>query len=126
MEVKLTNSADVALVDKSDYTLVADRAWRKSVDGYAISGRTLMHRLVNATPDGMDTDHINHDRLDNRRDNLRSCSHAVNMKNTKRFGSVHFESARGKWMARHQQDNGKRVFIGRFNSKLEALSAIGA
>lgn len=49
---------------------------------YAISSRgTLMHRLITGAPKGMDVDHINHDGLDNRLENLKVCTHKENMQN---------------------------------------------
>jgi hypothetical protein len=41
-----------------------------------------MHRLINSTPDGFDTDHINGDTLDNRRENLRTATRAQNLWNS--------------------------------------------
>lgn len=40
-----------------------------------------MHRLIVGAPTGMDVDHINHDTLDNRKSNLRVCSHSENLRN---------------------------------------------
>lgn len=37
-----------------------------------------MHRVVNATPDDLKTDHVNGDKLDNRRENLRSATTSQN------------------------------------------------
>lgn len=85
-EVHLTNTTQVALVDEEDYERVASFGeWYKSDTGYAIrryKNSTLrMHRLVNDTPKGVHTDHINHDRLDNRKSNLRTVSEAMNAQN---------------------------------------------
>src|SRR3990167_11489999 len=41
----------------------------------------LMHRVIMNTPQGLDTDHINHNPLDNRRENLRICTHGQNISN---------------------------------------------
>lgn len=40
-----------------------------------------LHRFIMETPQGMDTDHINGNKLDNRRDNLRVCTRSQNLAN---------------------------------------------
>lgn len=42
-----------------------------------------MHRVINGTPDGLDTDHIDGNTLDNRRSNLRNATRAQNCHNAK-------------------------------------------
>lgn len=47
-----------------------------------INGRhTFLHRLIAGTQDGLVTDHINHDTLDNRKENLRECTWEENRSN---------------------------------------------
>lgn len=44
-----------------------------------------MHREIMSVPKGLFIDHINHDTLDNRQENLRICTQSENMKNRKSF-----------------------------------------
>lgn len=67
-----------AIIDKDDVNLVAGRRWHIH-DGYAKSGvnNIQMHKAITG---GM-ADHINRNRLDNRRSNLRTVEHYQNMFN---------------------------------------------
>lgn len=87
--IKAQNGAEI-LIDAENFDVFSRWVWRTS-SGYACASlfdRTTkkafdfkMHRIVANTPDGFDTDHINGNTLDNRRANLRVCSHAENMRN---------------------------------------------
>lgn len=73
------------LVDDSDLALMSNRPWYLSSNGYAVSregtGKRRLHSLLFGDPDGMDIDHVNGDRLDNRRQNLRIVTRAQNLRN---------------------------------------------
>lgn len=75
-----------AKVDDIDYEKVSKHTWYYT-GGYAqavIDDKKIgMHRYIMNTPKGLVTDHLNHDTLDNRRSNLRICTHAENMANRK-------------------------------------------
>jgi hypothetical protein len=77
------------LVDDSDYKkFCVDQIWHAS-SGYASRftypegkpTRTYLHRLIMKPPAGMITDHINGDRADCRRCNLRVVSYSQNSRN---------------------------------------------
>tara|TARA_R110001583_G_scaffold85211_1_gene223341 strand:- start:1103 stop:1750 length:648 start_codon:yes stop_codon:yes gene_type:complete len=48
------------------------------------SGALMMHQFIMNSPKGMCVDHINHDGLDNRRENLRICTYSQNSQNKRR------------------------------------------
>ena len=77
------------IVDADDYEELNRFKWHVS-KGYAIRYKKIngvrktfyMHREVNKTQAGLITDHINRDKLDNRKVNLRSVNHMINILNT--------------------------------------------
>jgi hypothetical protein len=91
--------------------------------------QVLEHRaawlMVHGTIDERLIDHINHDRADNRIDNLRLVDHAQNVWNKSLKHSIAYarpssKGVRFESMIRHR---GKRIFIGMFASKAEAEAA---
>lgn len=130
------------LVDDEDFNEVSKFKWwlhgkyaARSVklsEKHLISTRSvLMHRLLMNTPKGMDTDHINGNKLDNRRSNLRVCNRAENKRNTPR----HIDNQTGfKGVTTNKYSkknpfiaaitlNGKRIYIGCFANAEDAAKA---
>lgn len=128
----------VAIVDDEDYELLSSRKWWANADGYAIaragSGRKspsiLMHRLLLNPPRHLQIDHINGNRLDNRRCNLRLCNTAQNNQNMRpgarkgssQFKGVHWCNERHKWCATIKGAN-RRYNLGRFDNEEDAARA---
>lgn len=118
----------VAIIDAEDYPKVANISWHYE-HGYARSdakhGKVYMHRLLNGTPRGLFTDHINGNKLDNRKSNMRDANQAQSSYNTK--GSKSSKSkykgvsatASGKWRARIMV-NYKEIPLGVFSTEYEA------
>ena len=133
-QIQLTQGK-VAIVDDEDFEELNKFKWYCK-RGYAVRTTRIddkyqtqfIHRIVNDTPDGLFTDHINSNKLDNRRQNLRSCTIAENSKNRKlsknnssSFKGVSFNKEKGKWIARIRVNN-KNKFLGYYDSAEEAAS----
>ena len=85
-----------------------------------------MHRVINNTPLGFDTDHVNGDGLDNRKINLRTCSKSENKANsrkyiggTNKYKGVSWSKGKQKW-ASYASKNSKIFHLGYFISEVEA------
>lgn len=77
------------LVDDNAYEAVRGIPWRAGADGYVVAyvcrgWYARLHRAILGVADGTLVDHINGDKLDNRKANLRACTHEENMRNRKR------------------------------------------
>ncbi len=122
-----------ALVDAADFEWLNQRKWHAGGGaGYAtgqIGGKhVFMHRLIMEPPPGKVVDHINGNIWDNRRDNLRNCTHTENARNkrkghgTSRFKGVVRDARSGKWKAAIQCD-GATIRLGLFDSEIDAAMA---
>ncbi len=142
-EIELTQGK-IALVDAEDYDRLNAVKWQASTNGnkksiyYAARTDTsgpkrrkiFMHReIIGNIADGFEVDHINGDRLDNRRENLRVCTHAQNKRNNKKninntsgFTGVSFHKALQKWGAKVVLD-GKTHWLGGYDTPEEAAIA---
>lgn len=130
------NRGEYTLVDDKDFDLVIKTRWylHESKNGkkyaYANSGNKtsiLLHRLIMNPPRGLEVDHINGNGLDNRRKNLRICTHAENNRNkglqsnnTSGYKGVSWNM--GQWCAQVYKNN-KRVYSKRFKDIKEAAKA---
>lgn len=132
----LNTHAGKVLVDYEDYEKYRKTTFILNNKGYVINdtgkGDTrnvwLLHRDIMGNPKGYVVDHINGDKLDNRKYNLRICTIAENVRNsesrsgTSRYKGVHWDSSRNKWLAslKYQREN---KFLGRFDSEEQAAIA---
>ena len=126
MTIKIPlNHGKTALIDDEDYEKVSHRKWQYS-KGYAVSGSYLpknhlrMHRVILGLShnDHQSVDHINGDRLDNRKTNLRLCTNSQNQANrdapttnTSGYKGVTYHRGKKAWMASANHNN-KAYFAG--------------
>ncbi len=82
----------------------------------------LMHRIIMSAAKGEEIDHINRNKLDNRKQNLRFVEHWVNGHNRCKGTGVHMMKSRNKWVAKIYIKN-KYHFLGSFNTEEEAKEA---
>ena len=123
----------IAIIDEEDYEKVSKYKWYCSSVGYAnhkSKGACLaMHRYILDLNDRkMTVDHINGNKLDNRRCNLRICTQRLNTKNkTKQYDNksgykgVYLHSSK-KWVTNISVDN-KTVYVGIFSDIIKAAKA---
>lgn len=127
-----------ALVSKDDLALAHSHKWHASksnskdyVRAKTPEGNISMHRVITGAPEGMLVDHINGDGLDNRRSNLRVCTHSENLRNRKGVTSLNTSGFLGvsrnkgtmrKWEAMVVR-NGRKEYRARFFCPIEAAIA---
>jgi len=113
------------LIDNEDLIKVKEYTWWIK-NGYVYTttkggkNRTsiYLHRLVMSDPKGQEIDHINRDKLDNRKENLRFVSKSQNGMNKNGIRGV--TKFRNKWRARIKI-NRKETYLGVFDTYEEAL-----
>ena len=121
-----------ATVDDDDYEMLSGFRWQVNHNGYAIVRLTLMmHRLVMNTPEGMVTDHIDGDPLNNCKANLRVCTRAENNRNVARRPGGHSKYKGVTWYAGKGSHGLWKAYIagkhiGYFRYEIEAALAYDA
>lgn len=141
-KIKLTQGKYV-IVDNLDFEYLNQWKWYFSSSGYAMrkpyirgsghkhqKGESIqMHRLITNAPKEMWVDHINHDKLDNQKLNLRVVTPKQNAANSKLpitnksgFKGVSWHSQTKKWIA-WIRNNNKNIYLGTYKIKKEAALA---
>ena len=122
-----------AYVDAADYEWLRQWTWHTYDDGYAVRNENgkqiLMHRQIMQPPKGMVVDHIDGNRANNCRFNLRVCTRQQNIRNNRkhsgsssRFKGVGYLKHCRKWYAR-LWCTGKWIWLGYFMDEVEAARA---
>lgn len=130
--IKLTQGK-YALIDHEDFELVSRFKWYFSSLGYVSrSGckkHFTLHQLIMKTKKGEYVDHVNRNKLDNRKENLRIVTNQQNSfnriksKNNKTgYKGVTYNKNANKFMS-YINLNYKQIYLGLFNDKKEAAQS---
>lgn len=125
-----------AIVDSDVFEYLSQWKWcaTKEPGGYYVQRKEKrtqtikMHRQIMKPPQGLEVDHINGDGLDNRRCNLRICTHRQNCQNRKPNNKSRFSKYKGvswhqnKWIA-HIGHNWHTQYLGTFDNEIDAANA---
>lgn len=115
-----------ALISPEDEDRVRQHAWHRA-QGYAVSSikrklTRMQHLIIGFPAEGMVADHINNDRLDNRRENLRFVTFSQNSQNVptknKSYRGVSYNQRDHNWGV---QCGGR--YVGKFENPEEAGKA---
>lgn len=134
-KIKLTRGK-YTIVDDEDFEYLSQFKWQfdgnyagRSLKGRG-NGRIRMHNELTIKKPGHVVDHINKDKLDNRKSNLRIVTQSNNMQNinlpsNNKSGilNVHFDNIRKKYRAKKRFNN-KFYEIGRFDTIEECKKAL--
>lgn len=123
------------LIDDEDIVKIKDYKWFRNDNGYARGYKhwkekyVYLHRIILDAAPGEQVDHINGNRLDNRRENLRITSQQQNtfnsgLKSNNKSGykGVMLRKDTKRWSASITH-NYKEIMLGCFDTKEEAAEA---
>lgn len=135
-KIKLTKGL-IALVDDNEFEKLNKHKWFSQKKGDTFYARRYeckngkikriyMHReILELKNKKEEVDHINKNGIDNRKENMRICTHQQNQWNTKKrtgisqFKGVHWHKKANKWQGQIRCNN-KWYYLGLYNSETEA------
>lgn len=128
VKVSMSNGSYM-LCDIEDWENLKNRYWSVNAVGYAVScGKDYFHKKITNTTSEI-VDHINMNKLDNRKCNLRIADKKINSinrglqsNNKTGYKGVYHDRRYGTWNARVTV-NRKTIHLGTFQTKEEAIAA---
>jgi hypothetical protein len=129
-----------ALVDDKDFEVLNVCKWSAKLTKGAIYAHRMirvkgkrkmlqMHVAIMGQIDGKEVDHRNGNKLDNQRHNLRHCTHAHNVMNSRirsnnssGYKGASWSKGCNKWIA-YIRHNGKQIHLGLFTCLVKAAKA---
>lgn len=137
-EIIKTDTGREILIDSRDFEGLRNYRWYIDASGYAQRYKRVgnknttekMHRAIISAPIGIEVDHRNNNKLDNRRHNLRLATRSQNEANKPICGlnSSGYKGVslyRSKWRA-VVMSHGKQKYLGLFENKEEAARVYNA
>lgn len=124
-------------IDPEDQGVCSGYNWRKNALGYVVAYKKIdgkfrcyyQHRVVMGATKGQIVDHINGDKSDNRRANLRFATRSTNAmnraepsNNTSGHRGVYWRAERNRWLA-YISVHGKRRSLGNYREIEDAINA---
>lgn len=129
---RYNNEKARTLIDLNDIDKVKKYKWGLGNDyvSATINGnRIKLHRFIMNCPNDKIVDHINHNTLDNRKNNLRICTSSQNQMNTNTridnssgIKGVNWNKSKRRWQAYITIDK-KYIYLGTFKDKDKAIKA---
>ena len=118
-----------ALIDTEDLERVKPYYFYKGSGDYYVANKMIdkkkvtyfLHRFITDCPKGLVVDHLNHNRADNRKENLKVCTLQDNRKNMPVIGVVLLEHT-DKWTA-SVKDGDSIKYLGVYDTFDEAVEA---
>ena len=128
-------TGETFIFDSDDFSKISGTMWYRAINGahgevyVTDSHGNKLYRAILDAPGDMCVDHINLDPLDNRKCNLRICTHRQNLcnrapqsNNTSGVSGVCWKKRRQTWNARIKY-YGAEIHLGAYHSFLEAVQA---
>jgi hypothetical protein len=143
---KKSGKSYIILLDDEDFEAFGHLPWnvsnahnnitrnRSALERIRGAGQKIyLWREITKCPDGMTVDHINGNRLDNRRCNLRVCTHQQNnwnigtgKRNNSGFRGVFFCKPNNNWSCHFKTPDGQRLTKGGFATPKDAAQQYDA